>query len=339
MGWGEVVGGVIGALGSYASARQGNKPRNTTTNQTTTQTPYGQGLIAPGIEGVYNYATNLMQQGPRYISTGGHGGGGGGGSATPVAHPHGGGGGGAAPVATQSATGGGGRRRGGGGGGAGAGAATGDPISSLSNQIAQRGLAAGTDPTTQAAQLAARNILGGQGGADSGGTGYQGYNPISDALAQQLGGEVSGDDTTALLRRFLGGDYGQNGGGGGGGNSSSSAPYRVGYNYATAGAPGASGGGSGYSNGGVVPDSVANNDYYSTKVKELMDSKTNAADLQTLIDAQNADINKGLTQSMWDLDAQSQGTGRFGGDMWKGSPTTPAPTPSSKWGSRRPRLV
>ena len=42
------------------------------------------------------------------------------------------------------------------------------------------------------------------------------------------------------------------------------------------------------------------------------------ADLQTVIDAANADTNRGLQSNLWGLDASAQGTGRFGGDMWAG---------------------
>ena len=35
-------------------------------------------------------------------------------------------------------------------------------------------------------------------------------------------------------------------------------------------------------------------------------------------DAQNADVTRGMQGDLWALDAQAQGTGRFGGDVWGG---------------------
>jgi hypothetical protein len=289
MDWGSIINGVVGAYGAYQNAQQANKPQDRYTNQTTTQTPYGQGLIDPGVEGVYNYATNLMAQGPRYI---------GGGSSAPT----GGGGGG-------------GRRRGGGGGVGGArGPAGQSDITQLSNQIAQRGLQAGNDPTTRAAQQGVQNILSGQGGADSGGTGYQGFNPILDNLAQNLGGKLDNQNAANQIENFLGGAYGGSNANGSGGGSYGVTPTDFTGYYRSNGMGGTVGG----SGGGLEPDSTVPSGLFNDKVKQLLDSKTNAADLQTLIDAQNADITKGMNQANWDLDAQAQGTGRFGGDMWKG---------------------
>lgn len=217
----------------------------------------------------------------------------------------------------------------GGGGGGSAGGAGGpgtapatnfnDP-NSVAAAVAREGLAAGADPTTLAAERATRNILAGQGGADSGGTGYQNYNPINDALAQRLLEEPS--DADELLRQFLGvgGPGGGTGGGlGGGGGSSRVAGGSsfFGGGYATAGPGGVRAQQAAPSGGGIVPDTVGNSDsYFATQLKQLMDSRANDVDLQALIDAQNADINRGRQSSLWELDAASQGAGRLGGDTW-----------------------
>jgi hypothetical protein len=191
-----------------------------------------------------------------------------------------------------------------------------DPVA-VSGAVAQRGLDAVNDPTTVAAQTGARNILAGQGGAGSG-TGYQNYNPINDTLAQRLLAEPS--DADELVRQFLGvqGTVG-----------AKPAPYdpkdpyavRPGaiqvVNYGGGGSIGGAQGAGGAAGGGVVPDATGTG-VFGTKIRELLDSGVNAADIQTMIDAQNADINRGLSSSLWGLDAAAQGTGRLGGDTWSG---------------------
>jgi hypothetical protein len=185
-----------------------------------------------------------------------------------------------------------------------------DP-NSISGAVAQQGLAAGSDPTTRAAQGATQNILAGQGGAGSG-TGYQNYNPINDALAQNLLG--SEYDSEALLRQFLGG-AGQVGGGGGYSSPSSvrgNTYYGGGYATSGPGGPAPRGG-----SGSVVPDTVGeSNAYFATELRRLMDSKANDADTQGVIDAANADVLRNQQTALWDLDAAAQGTGRLGGDTW-----------------------
>jgi hypothetical protein len=180
-----------------------------------------------------------------------------------------------------------------------------DP-NSISGEVARQGLAAGSDPTTRAAQGATQAILAGQGGAGSG-TGYQNYNPINDTLAQNLLG--SSYDSEALLREFIGNAPQQT-------SSARSGQGYFGTNYAGYGPGGAvaSGGGAAF-----VPDTVGGSDsYFATQLRSLMDSQANDADLQGVIDSANADVLRNQQNSLWDLDAAAQGTGRLGGDTWRG---------------------
>lgn len=65
--WGWVIAAVIGAAGSYLSARESNKPRTGYTDQTTTQTPYREDLLESDIEAILNYQRELINQGPSYV--------------------------------------------------------------------------------------------------------------------------------------------------------------------------------------------------------------------------------------------------------------------------------
>lgn len=325
MSWWDAL---ISAGAGYMNAQQANKPRNTRTNQTTTQTPFGLPLIGGDIEAAIDYQRQLMAQGPRYIGTGNTGGGGGGGRRRAVA-----GGGGTAAAGggatwTNSrgqlmTTGPDGRPvRAGGSAGAptsttrpGGGAPQG--IDAISNEVARRGLEAGNAPYIQDAQRGVQNILGGQPGAGGSatGSGFQGHNPINDFLAGELRGDVSERDAANMIRQFLGEDFGDNAGGGIGGGRRERAPGGglAGY-YATQGGYGA---GAPAGGAGAVPDTVGgSNSYFATQLRQLMDSPRNDADLQAIIDAQNADVLRGMQSDQWALDAQAQGTGRFGGDMW-----------------------
>lgn len=67
--WAVVAAAAIGAIGSYLSAREANKPSNRTgyTDQTTTQSPYLAGMIQPDLEAILNYQRSLVNQGPIYV--------------------------------------------------------------------------------------------------------------------------------------------------------------------------------------------------------------------------------------------------------------------------------
>jgi hypothetical protein len=65
--WWQLAVAAVGAIGSYLSARQANKPRTNETDQTTTQTPYLADLYRPDIEAILNYQRDLINQGPHYV--------------------------------------------------------------------------------------------------------------------------------------------------------------------------------------------------------------------------------------------------------------------------------
>lgn len=66
--WWQVVAMVAaGAISSYMSARQANKPRTGYTDQTTTQSPYLAGMIQPDLEAILSYQRSLINQGPIYV--------------------------------------------------------------------------------------------------------------------------------------------------------------------------------------------------------------------------------------------------------------------------------
>lgn len=352
-----VVTALAGAYASRQQAQASNQPRTGVTNQTTTQNPYMNDLTQPDIIALLNLQRNLINQGPAQIggpeaapnyrpqpgaapppaannpSGGARPGGiarpgGAGANQGPGANNNTKAGGTAqgAPIVTQGgqqgiigkngkfqplgkaalakAQGGGGAGAGGAGGG-GAGGQNLNTVQGISSAVARAGMNAGNDPTSLAAQQATRNILAGQGGADSG-TGYQHHNPINDALAQRLQSEQY--DADELLRQFLGDDWQSTG---------QSTPTTSAKGYARYSATAGPGGEESWNRGGMVDSTRAPGTFNDT-VKRLLDEQVNQADIQAIIDAQNADITRGMQRQMWDLDAASQGTGRFGGDMWAG---------------------
>lgn len=315
-----VGGAVVGAYGAHESAQAQKAAAKAGargyTDQTTTQTPYGnEWLNDPNggdIQNLMNLQRGIIERGPTYIGGSGPAGGGGGpasgatkGGAVPAGY-HKNKAGQIVPVKNA-------------GSGTTTGGAAGPPAinyrdpTSISAAVAQAGLNAGKDPTTQAAQKGVQNILSGQGGAGSG-TGYQGFNPINDALAQQLQGKVSADDSADLVRRFISGDSGS------GGSASGWDPY-------------AGGGGGGYygpnasaiaadkqmvSGGGGPADSTQGGGTFNDTVKRLLAQGVDEKSIQAIVDQQNADIEKSMQDANWGIDAQAQGTGRLGGDTWKG---------------------
>lgn len=318
------VGGAV--VGAYSSNQQAKAAKDAAkagakgyTNQTTTQTPYGNEWFndpnGGDIKNLMNLQRGIIERGPTYIGGSGPAGGGGG-AAAPAAGKKGG----AVPAGyhvnkagkTVPVKNAGSGTTAGAGAGGGAGAINYRDPTSIGAAVAQAGLNAGKDPTTQAAQKGVQNILSGQGGAGSG-TGYQGFNPINDALAQHLQGKVGSDDTSALLHEFLGA-------GGGGSSSGGWDPY-------------AGGGGGGYygpnasaiaadrqmvSGGGGPADSTQGAGTFNDTVKRLLAQGVDEQSIQAIIDQQNADIAKSMQDANWGLDAQAQGTGRLGGDTWKG---------------------
>lgn len=385
MSWVAVAVGVGGAaIGAYSSSQQAsaaNKPRTTTTNQTTEQLPYMGNITSPDLIAIINAQRALVNQGPSYINgpqpnrtptpgaaPGPYGPGGNPGSSNYTGPGSEGltrggneaGGSGRGPGdggdptypgsgdtsygvntkgSTQTRV----NARGqtvpvrnptGGAGGARAQAPAGNVgslgnrsgnslIEEISRQAAQQGLDAGNDPTMGAANNAVRNILGdsGRAGGTAGGaeqTGFEGYNPLADRLARNLEGQPG--DADALLRQFMGN---QGGGAAGQGGSGGAVPtnqiWTGNPTGGTGGWDGQGGSGGGPGGAGAVPDTVGgSNSYFAQQVRQLMDQGASGADVQAVIDAQSADINRGLSTNLWGLDAAAQGTGRFGGDAWAG---------------------
>lgn len=65
--WVQLAIAAVGAIASYLSARQANKPRTGETDQTTTQSPYLSGMIQPDLEAILSYQRSLINQGPTYV--------------------------------------------------------------------------------------------------------------------------------------------------------------------------------------------------------------------------------------------------------------------------------
>lgn len=194
--------------------------------------------------------------------------------------------------------------------------------------VAQRGLDAGNTQTQSQARNMMSNIWGDAAGSGSANgseyTGFEGYNPILDRLTYNLENDVNGRVGNDLLLSFLN----ENGRGGGASPSSVQQPTQ----YTSDGRPVASGGyfGSSYASagpGGVqaspaqtgVPDTVGgNNSFFAQQVQQMFNEGANNTELQAVIDAMNADTERGMYRDLAQLDSASQGTGRFGGGMWKG---------------------
>lgn len=351
MSWVAVGVGVVGAVGSYASAKEANKPKKGHTDQTTTQNPYMDGVYEGDIYNTLNMQRQLAAGGTPQIgpdgsltyagfgdrtSTGGDGGGGNGQSASylpPGAHIS------ASGKMVNSA----GKaynpaRDGGPGSGGGGGNTPGSPpppskpltsqqsAANIFNQVADAGLKAGNTDTIKQGRVGIGNVLNAEG---QGGTGFQGYNPILDKLAQTLQGNVSDAGGTKrgtdLLNRFLNEDQrgdtggvtgGPVGSGGSGQGSGGNGNYQnVHYNPSLQG----NGFGSNSSAYAGVPDTMATQSYFGDQVRKIMDDKANDAELSALIDSMNADTQKGMFRDLATQDAAAQGSGRFGGDMWKGT--------------------
>lgn len=199
------------------------------------------------------------------------------------------------------------------------------------------GLAAGNTETIGQSRNAIGNILGAAGGGGPETTGFEGYNPILDRLAGTLEGDVNQRVSRDLLLDFLGENNRA-----GGGSSTSGGGGPVGYNIGSPGGGGAGGGSTGSgavptsfaqsqgwfgpkpaatpgtAPGGGVPDTMAVQSYFGDETRKVMDEPANQAELEELIRLMNEDVEKGQFRDLAALDAAAQGSGRFGGDMWKG---------------------
>lgn len=327
---------MIGAAGSYMSARQANKPRNGYTNSTSTQNPYMADNLNPGLEDIINIQRGLVDRGAPQIDRNGNisyaalpyheniG--------TPSPGPTGGGGTGGghnranAPALTPAQQ----RRRAArqneaGGNTAAGGGSTSAPRPASAEDIfreaAQRGFDAGDTETQTQARNATANILGAAGGGGPETTGFEGYNPILDRLAGTLEGDVGDRRGRDLLLGFLNED--SRGGGSSGSGGDTNAP-RV--------HPGTTGGlGTGSSayyqnqqqqttgnNANGVPDTMVPDSYFGQQTRAIMDEQANQQELEDTINLMNQDVERGMYRDLAQLDSAAQGSGRFGGSMFAG---------------------
>jgi hypothetical protein len=374
--WWAVGTAVVGAAGSYLSAKKANEKKSSWTDATTTTDPYKAGLINPDIDAALAYQRGIIQRGAPQVNakgqityaavpTGARPGGpdsysgpdprirNGPQPGPGVPHPTGPGPGGfgegdipdqygsiLSPSTAKNAGGGkGGKNKGKGGGGGGKKLATGTPTTSgtapksaadIFRDVAARGMEAGDTESMAQARAATGNILGAAGGGGPETTGFEKYNPILDRLAGTLEGDVGSRTGRDLLLGFLnengrGGGANSNGSGAGGtgavtpGRYTSYAPQgsRAAH-MASVGGSVTTGGGAGSANANGVPDTMVPESYFGTETRKIMDEQANEAELAGLIDAMNQDTEKGMFRDMAQLDAAAAGSGRFGGDMWKG---------------------
>lgn len=327
-----IAGAVIGAAGSYASAKEANKKRNAYTSSTSTQNPYMWENLNPRLEDVLNLQGSLVDQGAPQVGPDGriyYAGLPGRGS-TYTAEPPG-------PPRPPGAGGSGADGRGGrkppknkragagvgAGTGAGVGAGTGSsppPASAedIFRQAAARGFETGNTTTQQQARTAMGNILGEAGGGGPESTGFEGYNPILDRMASGLGDDFENRVGRDLLLGFLdengrGGRVTSGGAGGGMDNPRSGryGPPAYIQQMQGAGTPGSPG-----SVPGQVPDTMVPDSYFGQQTRRIMDEEANQAELESMISLMNQDVEKGMFRDLAALDAAAQGSGRFGGDMW-----------------------
>lgn len=166
----------------------------------------------------------------------------------------------------------------------------------------------GPSSTVQAGDRALQSILGGSATGQAEGTGFEGYNPILDFQAKQLMGEkATGSD---LLTQFLGAENGRYGGGaagGAGGGRGSSSGYTRNANGVLVAPPSASAGG--------VPDTMRGSGWFQDHANELWGTEADP-ELQSLIDANAADMEKAYWRSRADADSAAAGAGRLGGGSW-----------------------
>lgn len=235
-----------------------------------------------------------------------------------------------------------------------------DPTS-VFGAVAQRGLDAGNSTTQTQARNAMGNILGAAGGGGPEQTGFEGYNPVLDRLTGRLEGNADRANARDLLLGFLNENQrggvavgagidptrptvprpsgGSSGGGGGaivrtspqGTRAERLKAQQVFYDEENAARAAATTGASSAAGGaGVplrqpgpkdVPDTMDVDTYFAEQTRKIMDEQANEAELEALIASMNEDTEKGMFRDLAQLDAAAQGSGRFGGDMWKGMNT------------------
>jgi hypothetical protein len=180
---------------------------------------------------------------------------------------------------------------------------------------AQKGMDAGNDPTTAAAQAANQRMSsGGADAAATGGSGFENYNPILDRLDKSTEGQDNAGGQEALSQFLSQAGYGAGAGGAGGGSGP------VGPN----GQPlNVSGGGftasGGYQSGGApvgIPDTAAQPGEFANYIKGLLSQTVDSKDIQGVVDASSNDAMQAYWKAAAQQDAAAQGGGRFGGGSY-----------------------
>lgn len=189
-------------------------------------------------------------------------------------------------------------------------------------EVAKRGLAAGDTATIDQARTATGNILGTAGGGGLESTGFEGYNPILDRQAQRLETDADSRVSRDLMLKFLdennrgGGSGSAPGSGGGSGNRPMRPQSPMDRAVATfdPNSPQVVALASNPSAG--VPDTMAVDSYFGDETRKIMDEGANEQELQSLIDAMAADVQRGTFRDRASMDAAAAGSGRFGGSTW-----------------------
>lgn len=179
---------------------------------------------------------------------------------------------------------------------------------------AQKGMEAGKDPTTAAAQAANQRMSeGGAAAAATGGSGFEKYNPILDRLDHSTEGQDNAGGQRALSQFLAQAGYGPNGPGDGGGTGPvgpNGQPLNISGGTFTAGG--------GYTSGGPVgiPDTAATPGTFSDYIKQLLAQKVDSKDIQGVVDASSDDAMAAYWKAARQQDAAAQGGGRFGGGSY-----------------------
>lgn len=340
-----VVGALAGAYGANRQAKAANAKKSAYTDSVTTQSPYMHGELAPGLEDIINMQRQMVARGAPQVDANGNV------TYAPLPGQQD-----AMDAAAQAVNpskpnraagkgpttwtnargetmtlGAGGKAVRGTGTVPGVAKPAGPDLSTpqgIFGEVARRGLDAGNTRTVAGARNMMDNIWGAAGregsAAEGEQTGFEGYNPVLNRLTGTLEGDVNDRAGRDLLLGFLG-ETGRGGAanstGGGGGAS----PPQ----YTADGTRVASGGyhGAGYTTagpGGVqaaptysgVPDTMATPSYFGDQTRRIMDEQANEQELQTLIDAMNSDVERGMFRDLAQLDAAASGAGRFGGSTW-----------------------
>lgn len=181
---------------------------------------------------------------------------------------------------------------------------------------AQKGMNAGNDATTAAAQAANQRMSsGGADAAATGGSGFEKYNPILDRLDKATEGQDNAGGQAALSKFLSQAGYGPDGAGTGAGGTGpvgpNGQPLNTGGGSFTAGGGYQSGGGA-----AGIPDTAAQPGEFTNYIKGLLSQTVDSKDIQGVVDASSADAMTAYWNAARQQDAAAQGGGRFGGGSY-----------------------